>query len=52
MISALQTLSGSRESGLPKAVQAFGISGDSGVARLFMSHPPIAERIAALKAQA
>jgi heat shock protein HtpX len=52
MISALQTLSGSHESGLPKAVQAFGISGDSGVARLFMSHPPIAERIAALKAMA
>ena len=52
MISALQTLSGNQESGLPKAVQAFGISGDSGVARLFMSHPPIAERIAALKAQA
>jgi heat shock protein HtpX len=51
MIAALQTLSGSHESGLPKAVQAFGISGDSGVARLFMSHPPIAERIAALKAQ-
>jgi heat shock protein HtpX len=49
MISALQTLSGNQESGLPKAVQAFGISGDSGVARLFMSHPPIAERIAALK---
>ncbi|HST27198.1 MAG TPA: protease HtpX [Rudaea sp.] len=49
MIAALQTLSGSHESGLPKAVAAFGISGDSGVARLFMSHPPIAERIAALR---
>lgn len=49
MISALQTLSGSHESGLPKAVAAFGISGDSSVARLFMSHPPIAERIAALR---
>ena len=52
MISALQTLSGNQESGLPKAVQAFGISGDSGVARLFMSHPPIAERVAALRAAA
>lgn len=49
MISALQTLSGGRESGLPKAVAAFGISGDSGVARLFMSHPPIEERIEVLR---
>lgn len=49
MISALQALGGAHESGLPKAVQAFGISGNSGVARLFMSHPPIEERIAALR---
>jgi heat shock protein HtpX len=38
--------------GLPKAVQAFGISGGGrlgGMARLFMSHPPIEERIAALQ---
>ncbi|MGH8090717.1 MAG: protease HtpX [Rudaea sp.] len=49
MIAALQTLSGSHESGLPKAVAAFGISGDSRMTRLFMSHPPIAERIAALR---
>jgi heat shock protein HtpX len=50
MISALQTLSGNHgESSLPKAVQAFGISGAGGVARLFMSHPPIEERIAALR---
>ena len=49
MISALQTLGGAHASGLPKAVQAFGISGDSGMGRLFMSHPPIAERIAALR---
>ena len=33
---------------LPEAVQAFGISG--GVGRLFASHPPIEERIAALQA--
>jgi heat shock protein HtpX len=52
MISALQTLSGNRESGLPKAVQAFGISGDGSVARLFMSHPPIEQRIAALRSGA
>jgi heat shock protein HtpX len=40
------------QSALPKAVSAFGISGGgrlSGVARLFMSHPPIDERIAALQ---
>jgi heat shock protein HtpX len=50
MISALQTLAGNQgENSLPKAVQAFGISGQSGVTRLFMSHPPIEERIAALR---
>jgi heat shock protein HtpX len=50
MISALRTLSGDHgDTGLPKALVAFGIAGDSGVARLFMSHPPIAERIAALQ---
>jgi heat shock protein HtpX len=50
MISALQTLSANHEAtSLPKAVQAFGISGESAVARLFMSHPPIEERIAALR---
>ncbi len=49
MISALQTLSGNREDTLPKQFQAFGISGESGWSRLFMSHPPIAERIEALR---
>ncbi len=50
MISALQTLSGNHDDAqLPKAFQAFGISGQSGVSRLFMSHPPIEERIAALR---
>ena len=50
MISALQTLAGNQDaSSLPKAVQAFGISGQGGVTRLFMSHPPIEERIAALR---
>ena len=34
------------------AIQAFGITGESGIARLLMSHPPIAERIAALRASA
>ncbi|MEO7062819.1 MAG: protease HtpX [Dokdonella sp.] len=51
MISALQRLAGNQgEAALPKAIQAFGISGDSAVSRLFMSHPPIEERIAALRA--
>ncbi len=53
MISALQTLSGNHgEAQLPKAFQAFGISGDGGISRLFMSHPPIEERIAALRTAA
>jgi heat shock protein HtpX len=53
MISALEALS--RNHGvntLPKAVQAFGIAGGPGesLKRLFMSHPPLEERIAALRA--
>jgi heat shock protein HtpX len=49
MISALQRLGGNQgESTLPKAMAAFGISGDGGIARLLMSHPLLAERIAAL----
>ena len=52
MISALEALS--RNHGvntLPKTVQAFGISGGlgHGFKRLFMSHPPLEERIAALR---
>lgn len=51
MISALQRLSANHgDAALPKAIQAFGISGDSSIRRLFMSHPPIEERIAALRA--
>lgn len=50
MISALQRLADNRgENTLPKAIQAFGISGEGGMARLFMSHPPLEERIAALR---
>ena len=37
---------------LPDRMAAFGISGGkSGMMRLFMTHPPLEERIAALKAQ-
>jgi heat shock protein HtpX len=51
MISALERLEAAHEQALPKQLAAFGIGGGegSGLARLFMSHPPIAERIAALR---
>lgn len=52
MISALQVLAGNHAGGLPKAVHAFGISGEGGISRLFMSHPPIQERIDALRSGA
>jgi heat shock protein HtpX len=53
MISALERLAGNHgENTLPKAIQAFGISGEGGLSRLLMSHPPIAERVAALRAAA
>ncbi|MDP1635416.1 MAG: zinc metalloprotease HtpX, partial [Gallionellaceae bacterium] len=37
---------------LPEKLAAFGISGGGGggIKRLFMTHPPLEERIAALKA--
>jgi heat shock protein HtpX len=52
MISALQRLAANHgESTLPKTIAAFGISGPlaQGLKRLFMSHPPLEERIAALQ---
>ncbi len=55
MIGALQTLSrAAGEGDLPQQMAAFGISGRArgGIARLFMSHPPIEERIASLRAAA
>jgi heat shock protein HtpX len=52
MISALQRLGGDDgQSTLPKAIQAFGITGESALMRLLRSHPPIPERIAALRAE-
>ena len=54
MISALQRLKQSVEQPpLPDQLAAFGISGrvGQGMRRLFMSHPPLDERIAALQAQ-
>ncbi len=53
MINALARLDRSQPAALPQALQAFGISGKragSGLTRLFLSHPPIAERISALQA--
>lgn len=54
MINALRRLGGDQhDSTLPEGTQAMGISGaKKQMARLFMSHPPIAERIAALEASA
>ena len=51
MINALQRLERGRPGELPEALQAFGISGGGKqkMMRLFMSHPPIAERIEALQ---
>jgi heat shock protein HtpX len=52
MISALQRLqAGHGENSLPKTLAAFGISDrmGTGFQRLFMSHPPLEERIAALQ---
>lgn len=50
MIGALKRLAESSGQGLPKELNAFGIAGgQSGLMRLFMSHPPISERIAALE---
>jgi heat shock protein HtpX len=53
MVAALERLKqGVQEPHLPDQMAAFGISGGigSGLKRLFMSHPPLDERIAALKA--
>lgn len=51
MIAALERLKMNHEqSALPAQMSAFGISGGGGLAGLFMSHPPLDERIAALRA--
>ncbi len=51
MINALSRLAGGQPAQLPESLEAFGISGGKreGIQRLFMSHPPIPERIAALQ---
>lgn len=51
MIAALERLKAASNEPLPAQFAAFGIKGGggSGFARLFMSHPPLEERIAALQ---
>jgi len=51
MIAALERLKLNHEqSALPEKIAAFGISGGKGVSRLFMTHPPLEERIKVLRA--
>jgi heat shock protein HtpX len=50
MIAALHRLrSAVDQEPLPDQFQAFGITGGRGLMRLFMSHPPLEERIEALR---
>jgi len=50
MIGALRRLQMGSQAALPDQLAAFGISGGAdGIKRLFMSHPPLEERIAALQ---
>jgi len=50
MIAALERLKINHEqSVLPEKIAAFGISGGKSFARMFMTHPPLDERIAALR---
>lgn len=51
MIGALERLKVNHEqASLPKELAASGISGGAAMSRLFMTHPPLDERIAALRA--
>jgi heat shock protein HtpX len=52
MIGALEALKRSHTAPLPDRMAAFGIAGGvgQGLRKLFMSHPPLDERIAALRA--
>ena len=53
MIGALERLRQQHPQPLPEQMAAFGISGalGQGLKRLFMTHPPLEERIAALRGQ-
>jgi len=52
MVAALERLNSIHPQPLPDKMTAFGIAGGGGggIKRLFMSHPPLEERIAVLKA--
>ena len=51
MISALERLKSAHPQPLPEQMASFGVSGRkrSGLARLFTTHPPLEDRIAALR---
>jgi heat shock protein HtpX len=49
MMNALARLGGLPPGELPKAMSGFGITDKEGIMALFSTHPPIAERIAALQ---
>ena len=53
MIGALERLKAAHEPALPAQLAAFGIGGGrgKGLQALFMSHPPLEERIAALRSE-
>lgn len=53
MVNALKRLANPRNEELPEQMAAFGIFGrpGQGIKRLFMTHPPIEDRIAALQAR-
>ncbi len=51
MVAALERLKGGGESSLPQSVQAMGIAGHKAM-RLFATHPPLEDRIAALRQRA
>ncbi|MBC2770812.1 protease HtpX [Pusillimonas minor] len=49
MVRALARLGGLEPGELPKSFEASGISGGAGIAALFSTHPPIEDRIRALR---
>jgi heat shock protein HtpX len=52
MIGALERLKTRESAPLPESLAAFGISAGKGASRLFMTHPPLEERIERLRANA
>ena len=51
MIKALARLGGFSPEGLPQSMAAMGISDKPGIMELFSTHPPLEQRIAALRGQ-